>query len=112
MNKLIIYFPLMLFAVSGCTQSTGVLKMGPDTFSISSSSIVGILEAKKKAINEANQHCASLDREIFISNTSFKPADHFADSTADVTFYCLSKGDPDLVRPVYQAAPDVIIKNK
>jgi len=111
MNKLAIYFLLILIVVSGCAQSTGILKMGPDTYSVithQDPQFGGISVAKKRAINEANQYCTSLGKEILVSNTSLSGST----GTVDVTFLCLSKGDPDLRRPVYQTAPDVVIENR
>lgn len=103
-----------LFLIS-CAQSSGVLKMGPDTYSVSIHAAPargGEPGAKKLAITEANNYCISLGKEILVTNISTYPSSHFPGGTADVTFLCLAKSDPELQRPVYKKAPDILIENR
>ena len=57
----------MLF--SDCAQSSGVLKMGPDTYAVSAAAAPargGSSEARNIALTEANEHCARMGKEILI----------------------------------------------
>lgn len=105
---------ISLFLTS-CAQSSGVLKMGPDTYTVSIHAAPargGIPGAKKLALTEANNHCTTLNKEIFVTNINSYPSSHFPGGTADITFRCLSSSDSALHRPVYQKAPDLVIENR
>lgn len=106
--KLILF--LIVFIFTACAgQSTGILKMGPDTYSVSiSPSTPFEANAMETANIMANQYCASLGKEILVSNTSLSSYN----GTAKITFYCLSENDPDLIRPSYESAPDIVIENR
>ncbi len=96
-----------IFAASllgACTQSTGVLPMGPDTFSIATSDeLGGVVAAKRAAVMEASAFCTSRGQQMVAmhSQSSFK-GDWAGDSIGhhDFTFRCLNAGDPQLGRPV------------
>jgi len=99
---------------AGCAQSSGVLKMGPDTYSISAAAAPargGPSEARKIALTGANQHCANLGREILVTNVGTATTNIYGAGTAEVTFRCLAKGDPELQRPQYRRSPDAIIED-
>ena len=99
----------------GCIQSSGVLKMGPDTYSISVHAAPGqggMTGSKRTAINEANAHCSAMRKEIVITNADSHPSTHFPGGTTDVTFLCLDKRDIELKRPKYRDSPDIIIENR
>lgn len=96
----------------GCGSTGGVMPMGPDTFNVSASKhyTSGGAEAKSNALLAANAHCASLGKEILVTNTSSSYAAPFYNSS--ITFRCLSKNDPELSRPNFQKSPDVVIEDK
>jgi len=103
---------LVVIALSGCglrTYSSGVLPMGPDTFSVSADDL-NPSTAKQAALTQAQHHCTSLGREILVTNTRTTRGE--ARTLYDVTFRCLSKGDPELVRPTYETPPDVRIEER
>lgn len=57
--------------LTACTQSSGVLKMGPDTYSASAAAAPaagGYSEARRMALTEANQYCAQMGKEILVKN--------------------------------------------
>lgn len=92
------------------TQSSGVLKMGPDTYSASAAATPiagGYSEARRIALTEANQYCLQMGREILVENIGAATY-----TSAQVTFRCLSKDDPELQRPEYRPAPDTIIEDR
>jgi hypothetical protein len=109
MNKIILV--LIIYFVSGCTSTGEVVKMGPDTYSLWSHAAPirgGITGAKTTAIKKANKYCASIGKEIIISNVSGNP---FSNMT-DITFQCLDKDDPKFKRPIYKASPHIVIENR
>lgn len=85
----------------GCTSS-GVIPMGPDTYSISTTSELSPAYAKKNALQEASKFCISKNMEVMpVQTQQGSHRDSFGDNLAtfDFTFRCLSKGDDDLGRP-------------
>jgi len=112
-NKLIALFIMIL--LTACAQSSGVLKMGPDTYSLSVHAAPargGESGARNIALTEANAKCASEDKEIIVTNISSGRSTHLPGGTVEVTFRCLSKGDPDLQRPIYRTAPTTVIEDR
>lgn len=96
----------------GCglkTYSSGVLPMGPDTYSVSADDL-NPSTAKQASLTQAQSHCATLGKEILVTNTRDSRRD--ARTMYDVTFRCLSKGDPELARPTYETPPDVRIEDR
>ena len=113
MRKLLTLSTSVLLAA--CAQSSGVLKMGPDTFSVSAAAAPargGYSEARKLALQEANQYCAQMGKEILVKNVGTATTNVYGAGSADVTFRCLSKGDPELQRPEYRKAPDTVIEDR
>lgn len=101
--------------LGACAQSSGVLKMGPDTYTVSSAAAPargGYSEARKIALAEANQYCSSQGKEILVTNVNTATINAFGAGSADITFRCLSKGDPELARPEYRQAPDTVIEDR
>ena|SRR3989344_367607 len=86
--------------------------LGPDTYSVSVnvnySRISGpmSLDARKAALNEAKAFCVGIGKELLVTNIR-RPS-----LEVEVVFRCLSKGDPELVRPVYRDAPDTVIEDR
>ena len=106
---------LCLFFTTACVQSSGVLKIGPDTYTVqihAAPAAGGVSGATKHAINEANERCNSLGKEILVTNTTSGASSHLPGGTVKVTFYCLDSNDPRLQTPVYEQVPDIIIKNQ
>jgi hypothetical protein len=106
----ILLIPLLLTA---CAQSSGVHKMGPDTYTVSVHAAPargGEPGARNLAISEANAHCAREQKEILVQNISSGRSKHLPGATVELTFQCLAKGDPDLQRPSYRAAPTSVIE--
>lgn len=104
----------VLFA-AGCTQSSGVMQLGPDTYTVSNHAapvMGGASAAKKLSLKEANEYCSSQGKNILVTNISTGASDHLPGGTADITFRCLSDNDKELVRPTYEKPADIVIKNK
>ena len=113
MKKIFFYSLLCLF-ITGCAQSSSVLKMGPDTYTVSIHAAPlrgGETGAKALALKQASEHCSSIQRELLVNNISVKPSSHLPGGTADLIFRCLSLNDSELIRPSYEKSPDILIKN-
>lgn len=66
MKNLLIIFVVVL---AGCASSSGVLRSGPDTYTVNTSASPGhggTASAKKSAYDEANQECVKQGKEIFV----------------------------------------------
>ena len=66
-------------------KSRGVLKMGPDTYTISAAAAPargGSSEARKIALTEANQRCAQMGREILVTNVRTATTNIYGAGTA------------------------------
>ena len=96
------YTPIFICAVvltASCASSSGVFRVGPDTYSITvdASGISGdILEAKRTAEENANKHCAKSGTEFLLIDE--KLIARAGGGEAVLTFKCLSKGDPELTK--------------
>lgn len=107
-----------LFLLSGCNTDTGVLPMGPDTYTMSvhKAPILGGADAaESQALKEANQYCLSQNRRFEPTQTEEKSVPFEARNGPTVfslTFQCLSADDPSLQRPNLQPTPDVVIENR
>lgn len=99
--------------LTGCAQSSGVLKMGPDTYSVSVHAAPargGEPGAMRLAMTEANQACAALGRETLVRNVSSGPSSHLPGGTVDLIFQCLAGSDEGLQRPSYEPVPSTRIQ--
>lgn len=97
---------LALALLSGCTDS-GPIKVGPDTYTISTRvPFGGPASAKGQALKEANTFCASLGREILLDHMQASEcALHGGCGEAEIFFFCLASNDPQLKRQKYSADP-------
>lgn len=106
-------YGLFFVFLAGCTSS-GVIPMGPDTYTISTYHDYSSTGAKAMAYKEANEYCNSMGKQIMtIRNSqghqrvSGIPTSHF-----DLEFRCLSEGDPDLYRPTMENEADITIEHR
>lgn len=112
--RILIALPLSIL-LAACAQSSGVLKMGPDTYSVSVHAAPvrgGESGARKLALTEANERCSTVGKEILVTNIASGSSSHFPGGTVEVTFLCLSKGDPELQRPSYRSVPSTVIEDR
>lgn len=110
-NLSMLVVPILLTA---CAQTSGVMKMGPDTYSISvdaSFARGGESGARNIALTAANEKCSAEGKEIFVTNISSGGSRH-PGGNAEITFQCLAKGDPDLRRPSYRDVPTTVIEDR
>jgi hypothetical protein len=84
------------------------MKVGPDTYAISTRvALGGPASAKGEALQEANAYCSSQGNEILLQHEhSYECALHGGCGEAEIVFYCLIPGDPQLRRPALRAEPN------
>ena len=94
----------LALTLSACTQSTGVLPMGPDTYSVTTSDeLGGVVAAKRAAVSEATAYCTARGQQmVAMQSQSDVRRDWAGDAIGhhDFTFRCLDPNDPQLGRPV------------
>lgn len=104
---------ISLLLLSSCAQSSGVMKLGLDTYNISVHAAPargGESGAQKIALTDANIYCESIGKEIQVTSIGTHPSSHFPGGTAEVTFQCLNKNETH--RPNLVSTPDIIIENR
>jgi len=98
----VLIFSVLLF---GCATSTGVIPVGPDTYTITTDSKVLLLEAEankraiKRALQDAKAYCASSGKKMrTVRPPRLSSRKNFIGNeipTYNLTFRCLATGDED-----------------
>lgn len=103
----------LLLIVSACTSS-GIVKVGPDTYSISAYHDYSFTGAKQMAYKEANAYCAQEERLLLTIGTSQQQnrVAGIPTSNFELDFRCLEEDDPELHRPTLKKVPDVVIQQE
>jgi hypothetical protein len=84
--------------IAGCAMSSGVLKTGPDTYTIAVHAAPvrgGIAGAKRIAYTKANAQCESEGKQI-LTVSEETGHDFPAAGRDELTFRCIPKDDPVL----------------
>src|SRR5581483_3142003 len=107
-------------ALSGCASSSsvfggssGIMTLGPDTYSVSENVIIsfgGAVAAQGQANQKATAYCASQNRSVLALHMETTPAP--GSYVASLTFRCLAPNDPELQRPNYKRDPNVIVERR
>ena len=112
MRKLIVASALL---VAGCSSSTGVLPLGPDTYTVSeryAPILGGVSKAEKVALTEASQYCDGQGRKFLpVAASQGGPVVQealYGPTRYTVTFRCLLPGDPALVRPTLEQSNTIM----
>lgn len=103
----------MIFLLSACATNSGVVRLGPDTFLVSASADIfrgGGAGARGVALNDAQEHCRKLGKELLTTNLK-QGGFVGGGGTTEVVFRCLDQGDPELKRPTLERAPDTVIQD-
>jgi hypothetical protein len=90
--------------VSGCASHTGVVPLGQDTFMIAkqqATGFPGLGNMKAEIVAEGSKHRASLNKRFQIVSTNETQPPYILGNypRSEITFMCLSAGDPELQRP-------------
>ena len=117
MRQIIVLVTTALALLAGCSSSSGVLKVGPDTYTISTSASPakgGIPAAKRIAYKEAADECSFRGNlEVFVlSEKSASPTWTEGMSNVEVNFRCLPKNDPEFQRQNLKSTPDQVIEKR
>lgn len=113
--KRIVILTTVALALSGCAQSSGVNKLGPDTYTVSIHAAPvrgGESGAKGLAFAEATRQCSEMGKEILVEKMVTRPSNHFPGGTAELIFHCFDKNDPRLGTPSYVGREPDIIESK
>jgi len=100
---------------AGCAYSTGILPVGPDTYTVSEQYTIargGNSMAERTALTEANVFCEQRGRKFLPVNMTQPSAIAISPAGYSVTFRCLSPGDPELHRPRFESSPNLVIENR
>jgi len=99
-----------------CASSSGTIKVGPDTFTISTAASHGkggVPAAKKIAYQEATDECAKRGLEVFsLSEKAAPPNAYEGMSSFELNFRCLRADDSEFQRQKLQSSPDSIIEKR
>ena len=102
--------------ISACSSSSGVFKVGPETYTISTSASHGrggIPAAKQIAYQEANEECTKRGLEVFaLSEKTASQTWTDGMTHMDLNFRCLRADDKEFQRQQLQSTPDQIIENR
>ena len=107
----------LIMMIAGCSHSSGVLKIGPETYTISTSASWGkggIPAAKRIAYEEAADQCVKQGNLEVFTLSEKSNATTWVDGMFrfELNFRCLRAGDPEFKRQSLQSAPDLIIENR
>ena len=103
--------------IAGCSHSSGVIKVGPETYTIATSASWGkggIPAAKRIAYEEASDQCVKQGNLEVFTLSEKSNATTWVDGMFrfELNFRCLKAGDPEFKRQNLQSAPDSIIENR
>lgn len=104
------YFALGI--LTACTTSTGILPVGPNTYTVSENRAPirgGGIEAQRIALNEANTYCQQQGR-VFVPLTMGQSGDltnQFGPTGYTATFQCVVSDDSSVAKSGAPQTPDV-----
>lgn len=105
---------LVAVALAACANSSGVLEIGPDTFTISTSASPGkggIPAAKRIAYQEATEECTRRGLKVFaLSEKTSSPTWTEGMASMELNFRCLRPDDPEFQRQRLRSTPDKILE--
>lgn len=108
-------FLFLLAVVAGCTTSTGIMPMGPDTYAVTAQSELGPGNAQKKALEDANAFAASKGKHMIPKSVQTRADyDSFGDRihVYELTFRLVDSDDPEYQRTNLGQGPDLIVKHE
>lgn len=105
----------LILTLPACTQGTGILPAGPDTYTVTEHRapiLGGASEAERVAMTEANDYCEHDGKKFFPLNMAEQPVVPAGGPGYSVTFRCLGPHDAELKRPIFQPAPNIVIEQR
>jgi len=107
MRPTTIFALALILALTACSQGTGILPAGPDTYTVTKHRapvLGGAKEAQRVAMTEANDYCVQSGRKFFPLNMAEQAAVPAGGPGYSVTFRCL-EADGRQERPLPSSAP-------
>jgi hypothetical protein len=104
----------LIFILTACSQGTGILPAGPDTYTVTEHRapvLGGASEAQRAAMTEANDYCAQSGKNVFPLNMAEQAAVPAGGPGYSVTFRS-QPDDAELKRPNFQPAPNFVIEQR
>lgn len=103
---------LGLALLVACSQSSGVFKLGPDTYitSAAASPSAGASQAQRLALSEANEYCANMGKTVMVMKSS-DVINVYGGGSSKITFRCLAK-DPGLKSPGVTKTVDLTFEDR
>jgi len=89
MLKALFFIALLLF-LSGCANSSGVFRVGDNTYRVSTRAtweLGGRAGAMRMALEEGTQHCEAQHKALHVIKSS-EDYGHFEGGTVDLLFSC------------------------
>jgi uncharacterized protein YcfL len=87
------FLTILALALTGCASSSGVVRAGPDTFTVNTSAshgAGGMGAAKKAAYTEASQACAANSKKIdVVRENTTHPSWNDGMYNVDLVFRCI-----------------------
>ncbi len=96
---------VMCAVLVACSKSSGVLKMGTDTYTISTRS-KSVPQSRKHVYIRANRFCEKLKKEMVVTD------EDYANRTTSLTFLCLYPSDERLKNPSARTGVDTVIETR
>ena len=87
----------LLIVASGCAETGTVRVTGPDSYFLSENYSRGLFEsARDRGVSRAGEYCFRTDRRLLVEYVLQGPTNEHGAGSAEVTFRCLYRGDPEL----------------
>jgi hypothetical protein len=89
----------LLVVAAGCGESGIVKETGPNSYFLSENYSRGLFDgARTRGMSRAGEYCFKTDRRVLIEYVLQGPTNEHGAGSAEVTFRCLYRGDPELQR--------------
>lgn len=102
--------------LAGCANSSGVMKAGPDTFTVATSASPGkggVPAAKRIAYEEAKAECSKRGLEVFtLSEKASSPTWTDGMANVELNFRCLRPDDAEFQRQKLGPSADKVIEQR
>jgi hypothetical protein len=96
---------VLLAIAAGCAEG-GVKQVDADSYFLTENYSRGLFDgARQRAVTRAGQYCFQKDRRVLVDYVLQGPTNEHGAGSAEVTFRCLSRGDPELQHGKSEATP-------
>jgi hypothetical protein len=91
---------LLAIAAAGCAEPGVVKQIEPNSYSLSENYSRGLFDsARQRGVSRAADFCFKMDRRVLVDYVLQGLTNGHGGGSAEVTFRCLNRGDPELQRP-------------